>query len=140
MPEEAPRVWSIMPLVFCCSGIFLLSSFPGNAYPQVSWPLADKVTHVGLYWMVGLASALCFVRRGYSGALAVGFGVFYGISDELHQLFVPLRSCSLGDVVADAIGAGAGVFSYYRLQSYLHRVRVKPVCTTSNAAESMELT
>lgn len=31
--------------------------------------------------------------------------VFYGISDEIHQYFVPGRHCSLHDVFADTFGA-----------------------------------
>jgi VanZ family protein len=32
----------------------------------------------------------------------------YGVSDELHQLFVPGRNCDWHDVVADAAGSLLG--------------------------------
>lgn len=37
---------------------------------------------------------------------------FYGVSDEIHQYFVPSRSCDPVDWMIDTIGAtcGAGVF------------------------------
>lgn len=37
------------------------------------------------------------------------FAVLYAASDELHQYFVPGRSCELRDVLIDACGAAAGV-------------------------------
>jgi len=37
----------------------------------------------------------------------------YGISDEIHQSFVPSRDAELLDVVADILGAAAGVYLYH---------------------------
>jgi VanZ family protein len=36
----------------------------------------------------------------------------YGISDEIHQHFVPYRSADLMDVLADMLGALMGVYIY----------------------------
>jgi len=36
----------------------------------------------------------------------------YGILDEIHQIWIPDRSCYLGDVVADGLGAALGVWLY----------------------------
>lgn len=40
----------------------------------------------------------------------------YGVLDEFHQSFVPGRDCSVGDLVADTLGAGlgTGVMAYIR--------------------------
>ena len=38
-------------------------------------------------------------------ALAFVFSCLYGISDELHQLFVPGRNADVYDAVSDAAGA-----------------------------------
>jgi VanZ family protein len=37
----------------------------------------------------------------------------YGISDEIHQSFVPYRDGSLLDVIADVLGAVCGVYVYH---------------------------
>ena len=36
-------------------------------------------------------------------------GVLYAVTDEVHQYFVPGRSCELRDVVIDACGVAVGV-------------------------------
>ena len=41
--------------------------------------------------------------------LAVALSTLYGITDELHQYFVPGRYCSGADMMADFIGSLAGV-------------------------------
>lgn len=50
-----------------------------------------------------------FDRRG------AWIGILYGLSDEIHQLFVPLRQTSAGDFAADALGVAAGVWLAQRL-------------------------
>jgi len=39
----------------------------------------------------------------------VVFSVLYGVSDEIHQIYVPGRTPDSLDVVADAVGAALGV-------------------------------
>jgi VanZ family protein len=54
--------------------------------------------------------------RGWSGgavtvagaAVALLASSAYGVTDELHQHFVPGRDVTLGDLLADVIGAAAG--------------------------------
>ncbi len=36
----------------------------------------------------------------------------YGISDEIHQSFVPFREAEVADVIADILGAFSGVYLY----------------------------
>lgn len=38
-----------------------------------------------------------------------GIGAVYAVSDEIHQYFVPGRSCEIRDMVLDSIGVAAGV-------------------------------
>lgn len=41
-------------------------------------------------------------------ALGAAFGILYACSDELHQYFVPERSCQLIDIIIDSSGAFFG--------------------------------
>ena len=40
--------------------------------------------------------------------LATVLATLYGVSDEFHQSFIPGRTATLGDLVADGVGALAG--------------------------------
>ena len=44
-------------------------------------------------------------------ALGVAIVMVYGLSDEFHQSFVPMRDASIYDVFADIIGGMLGIFA-----------------------------
>jgi VanZ family protein len=98
-----------LPVVALATLIFVLSSFHNLPSPPGAY--SDKWEHMAMY---GLLSTL--VVRALAGGrwLGVRASVFlwafvlstlYGISDEVHQSFVPGRTADGEDVVADAIGA-----------------------------------
>lgn len=78
--------------------------------------LVRKLAHLSLYLILGvLASATVFSHRfqkksetGVCWLTAWGFCVFYAVTDEVHQYFVPGRSCRLLDVCIDSLGALLG--------------------------------
>ncbi|MBI4436430.1 MAG: VanZ family protein [Candidatus Omnitrophica bacterium] len=51
-----------------------------------------------------LKSSPPFFRRSFQ-AWAVGIAIFYGFTDEIHQLFVPMRQPSSFDLLCDGLGA-----------------------------------
>jgi VanZ family protein len=115
MPTPGAVRW----LLAACwmGGIFYLSqqSSPLAASPS---ELESNVAHVVLY---GTLAALLYwaVRSSAAGdeagqhsivfAFAFALAVLYGVSDELHQAFVPGRTASRMDVAFDAIGAILGL-------------------------------
>jgi VanZ family protein len=136
-----PARWpSALPLISWCILIFVLSSLPGTSYPQVTWPFADKLVHLSLYAGLGVCAALYFTCRNYSAPVPVLFGMLYGISDELHQVFIPARSCSVADWAADCLGVFLGVLLFRRLYYSLQNCRLTPDVSNPNTSESMELT
>lgn len=101
-----------LPAVAWASLLFLLSSQPVLPSPP---GVNDKMAHALSY---GLLGVLCLV--GLSGGdwrgvtwrraiLAVGLAIAYGVTDEVHQAFVPGRSPDVADVVADGAGAAVAV-------------------------------
>lgn len=97
------------PALACALGIFALSAIPQMPAPPLG--LSDKDAHFGLY--TGFAATLAW---GFAGGRIDGLGgraallalvcaSLYGITDELHQWFVPGRSCDAFDWMADTTGA-----------------------------------
>ncbi len=90
--------------------IFTVSAIPGISPPSFGFELEDKILHFIEY---SVFSALLFLAFFTSGKeylkkhvffLSSLIGIAYAISDELHQKFVPGRSCELFDFVADCLG------------------------------------
>lgn len=105
----APPAWSLWaPVVAGWAVIFGLSSLSSPPMPPNVW---DKVLHAGAYGGLALVTlrATAGGRVGGVTARAVLLAwivtTLYGLSDEVHQSFVPRRSAEAQDVVADALGA-----------------------------------
>lgn len=104
-------VWLYAPAIAYAALLYWLSDQPTLQHA----PSNDKLAHLVAY--AGLSGLL--FRAFYFGTARPASWVFllsallatlYGISDELHQSFVPGRTAAVDDVVADALGAlfGAG--------------------------------
>ena len=113
--EKLPALFFFLPAAAYYALVFYFSSRP--LYIPVSFSWVDKVGHVlefsGLGWLLSFG----FVRGlGISQkkkfALALVAGILLGVSDELHQLFVPGRQSDPWDVLADSIGILAAVWGY----------------------------
>ena len=94
-------VWIVL-LVLYAGGIFALSSLSqptgGKGLPV---PHADKLIHAVEF---AIFFFLAWKATGRRAALSLLISLAYAVSDELHQLFVPLRHASIGDLAADAAG------------------------------------
>lgn len=102
--------------------IFVISSFEVDA-PGIEYiPLRDKGIHFVEYavlgWLCATASRQSWPSASAwrTAAFAVFVSVLWGLSDEIHQAFVPGRFSELSDVVADLFGslvgaAGSHLFS-----------------------------
>lgn len=104
-----------MPVVVWAAVVFALSSIPGTRLPPVHLTFADKIAHLLVYGILGgLACRALTLTTRWSGTrtllTSILLALCYGISDEVHQLFVPWRSFDGFDVVADVMGATLGAF------------------------------
>ena len=99
-------------VVLYASFIFYLSSqsSPPDPTPILSvllpkWVLTDKLYHIIIYAGFGLVLYFALNKIFKHPALmSILFGTLYGISDELHQIFVPYRTPSPYDLMADVVG------------------------------------
>lgn len=105
-----PAAW--LPAMAWAWVIFHLSSQP--TVPAPSIPGLDKALHFGAYAVLGWLLAFAADRSRLPLAVAVALGLLYGVTDEIHQMYVPGRSPDLLDWVADAAGVAAATFLYAR--------------------------
>lgn len=60
--------------------------------------------------LLGCALLLTVKAKAWlSAALSAAWGLLYAVSDEIHQLYVPGRSCSFQDIAIDFLGVACGV-------------------------------
>ena len=90
---------------------FTLTSIP-NVSLKVALPGADKLAHLGFY---GVMAFLFVLWRRACGApvarailQALCLAALAGCLDEVHQRWIPGRSCDPLDWLADTAGGGCG--------------------------------
>lgn len=106
-----------LPVLVCMGFIFYTSSICGSDITYVV-PFQDIVFHFIIYLILGLFFARA-LKKTYSNItlskiifLTIIFASLYGITDELHQAFVPYRAVSSFDVFIDGIGSFIGSLIY----------------------------
>lgn len=115
--KRAWLCWSLtiiyMAIIFYYSA---QSYFPPSSLPGLN--ISDKIKHAVLYMGLGILFyiSLKSTKIKKSWLFSILFTTLYGISDEIHQLFVPNRMCSIGDMIANAVGAiiGASLIWFLR--------------------------
>ena len=107
-----------LPLLLYCILIYSLSSnkYPSNV-PQIFF--MDKLIHFFAYAFLGLLVIRAFstIRLKENMVLLIIISIFlstlYGLSDEIHQYFVPYRCADINDIFANLFGSAFGVYLYY---------------------------
>jgi len=120
-----------LPLLILCAAIIWQSSFP-SLQKEALFPHQDKLLHLTAYGLMAFLAARAFDReRPGAGRsklfktriFAMGFTILFGLSDEIHQAFVPGRFASIWDWFADVLGSGIGVWIFFHLQNRRSRKR-----------------
>ena len=87
--------------------------------------LVRKSAHFCEYALLGLlfcrALSYRISRRLCCAAAALSAAALYAVSDEVHQLFVPGRSCQLSDMLLDTLGAAAGIAFLFLIRHIVKR-------------------
>ncbi len=101
-------------------GIFMLSSqsrvpqAPGLS-GQFTAVAGHFVAYAALAVLIAWGIGASFDRVSRRTVLAYFLTVLYGISDEIHQSFVPGRYATVEDVLIDAAGAAIGLAAMHVL-------------------------
>jgi hypothetical protein len=102
-----------LPIIIYCLAIFIQSSLPASE-SLPAFPQSDKLLHAGAYALLGFLFYRAFqtTRIPKTAILLILISALsstaYGISDEVHQYFVPSRTFSIGDMLANAFGSIIG--------------------------------
>ncbi len=89
--------------------LFIATSYPSSNIP--TFGVGDKVEHMSAFFILGVLLNLTLIFQNKYPKLKVKNSLYtiligsgYGIFDELHQLFIPGRSCDILDFSADFSG------------------------------------
>ncbi len=97
-----------LPVIAWCGLIFFLSHRP------VPEPLSESQTFHGIdiiYHILAYTPLGFLVFRAQKNFLfAIVFVALYGLSDEIHQYFLPYRSFEIVDLISDSCGGFLGVW------------------------------
>lgn len=112
------KLW--LPVAVWAGVIFFFSSIPDLKTGLEYDFLLRKIAHITEYFIFTF-----LLYRAFSGSFNMNvfrlfmypavFSLLYAISDEFHQYFVVGRSCSVYDVLVDAIGI-IGFYIFIRLK------------------------
>ncbi|HTO04683.1 MAG TPA: VanZ family protein [Opitutus sp.] len=114
-PPVSRRAW-LWPLLVALL-IFGVSSRSHVPTPGLI-PNFDKLAHFSVYGLLGTL----LVRTQWGGRwaplVALVIASLYGVTDEVHQSYVPGRSTEFADWLADTAGAAVAIFMYARWSRY----------------------
>ena len=111
----APLIITILIAGF----IYYISDTPSYGFPT-NLGIMTKIYHLGIYFLLGLFISLTVIRgkinNKYLIIIALLLSVAYGISDEIHQFFVPGRHTTFRDVFIDTTGVLSAIVFYYAMR------------------------
>ena len=116
-PRSKMFLYRWLPLIVYCLAIYIQSDLPSPEHLP-SFEFSDKLLHFFAYALMGILFYRAYHTLRINNKLrmlillSVVSASLYGISDEIHQYYVPFRDASIFDVIANILGAGCGVYLY----------------------------
>ncbi len=128
---ESSKLFSVVFTVAWMLFIFYMSSFDSSVSASQSNLVVDtlctlfknfdknlvslivrKFAHFTEYLILGMLCLNMIKKCGLKNCLAILICVLYAASDEIHQIFVPGRSCRVMDILLDSFGSISGIIIY----------------------------
>lgn len=98
---------SLIVVVFIAMAMFYISSLSfGGVGDKGGKNLLAILYHIIAYFFLTLFLGFALIKGKHKSLfiIVILFSIFYGITDEIHQYFVPGRSASISDVGLDTLG------------------------------------
>jgi VanZ family protein len=114
-----------LPPILWAGLIFKFSSGVVPVTSQVYWQnfLVKKIGHILLFGALALLTYRGLIGQGIkrkkAAILAVIISIFYGATDEFHQMYVQGREARVRDVLIDGVGASLIIYFVYHFFSKL---------------------
>jgi VanZ family protein len=111
MKWQMNEVLRMVPMALAMGTIFFVSHQPGDSLSLPQLPGFDKLAHMISYGVLAMAVFFAWSEQQKSSKpravmlATLVFCLLYGISDEFHQSFIPGRTVSVYDLLADGVGA-----------------------------------
>lgn len=116
-PSQKKVLLDWLPVTALGVAIFVQACFPSPDFGP-AFPMKDKLLHMAAYGLLavlfGRACQATWPGRMSPAQLVVVsvlFATLYGLSDELHQAFVPTRQADGYDLLADFAGSILGAMA-----------------------------
>lgn len=116
-PETRNKLFARLPVIIYFGIIFYESSHPlPKGFPSKLY--FDKICHFFAYLVAGVLALRaartisCLKSPALSVTVSIATVVLYGIIDEIHQSFTPMRQSDPFDLLADILGCITGVLVY----------------------------
>jgi len=95
---------------------YLIAAFVGKLFHIKNITLLifiiRKLAHFTEFLILGILVSNWLKNYNKKLCLSVFICTIYAISDEVHQIFVPGRSCEVRDMLIDVLGAIIGIFIF----------------------------
>ena len=120
MNRQVNAILRMVPMALAMGTIFFVSHQPGDSLSLPQLPGFDKLAHMISYGVLAIAIFLAWSEQQKNSTpqtvmlLTLAFCFLYGISDEFHQSFIPGRTVSFYDLLADGTGAAMACFFWAR--------------------------
>ena len=127
MPKQLLLLWAII-----CSGIITYFCLTDSSnIPVVNFPSVDKIVHFCFHFGFTI-SWILFFKKEFKGRttddykaylISFIFSVFFGITIEILQsIFTKTRAADVNDILGNAIGATAAVFSAIAFKKQIDKI------------------
>lgn len=105
------------PLILYMLLIFYLSSLSQDSFTGLNegFHLNDKTEHFLEYSLLSVLFLRVLKHHSQKNPSlkAVAFSTLFGVSDEIHQIFVATRVFSFGDIFFDFLGSLVAILVFY---------------------------
>lgn len=122
MDERKKARWRWVFAAGLAATVMVSSSIPGDRLRLAEWfSWQDKLAHAAMYFAMALllARAMNVPRRNawLVGGAAFAAATAFGAVEEAHQIMIPGRFATVGDALANGVGAGAAGLLWPVVQS-----------------------